>query len=101
MTEGDIAPVLKEFSIQFSIMYSIKNAKCDLVSTIRELKGSFIMAQIRDQFWLWVLSNFSMTDRIVTSNDRGVGMALMKDQQQKFRVGSPSWQSGLARGMGM
>lgn len=83
-------------------MYSINNAKCDLVSTIRELKGSFIMAQIRDQFWLWVLSNSSMTDSIVTGNDRGVGMALMKNQQQeKIRMGSPSWQSGLARGMDM
>lgn len=43
-----------------------------------------------------------MTDSIVTGNDRGVGMALMKNQQQeKIRMGSPSWQSGLARGMDM
>lgn len=32
-----------------------------------------------------------MTDSIVTGNDRGVGMALMKNQQQeKIRMGSPS-----------
>lgn len=47
------------------------------------------------------MSDSSMTDRIMTGNDRGVGITLMKDQQQKFRVGSPSWQSGLARGMSM